>query len=574
MHHPHGRRGSAPGLVGRRRDRYTKGMTQQANPTNRIQLEAIQPEPCPRVDDPAEVAGRYGAYLGDESRLGGEDVRALYRPASEAQVAAALMELAGAGSTCVLSAARTGIAGAAAPVRTHAVVTLEKLNGVLGLGRDEQGYRLRCRPGVTLAEIAAFLDARAVDRCLDPTPAEAAAARTWRSEGPDLWLPVDPTEQSAQLGGAVATNASGARTYRHGAIRDWVRALTVILPEGQRLRLRREQVRAVAGRFVLVQPNGAERALDLPLCSMPETKCTAGYYLWPEMDAIDLFIGAEGTLGAVVEVEIALTERPPAVLGVVAILPDEARALDFVEAARRGALPFDALEYFDAATIQLLRGKHEAEGGISAVPPLPAWDGPAVYVELWASPETTAAALDGLATLLGRVGGAPERAWAATTPRELERMKGFRHAVPETVNAIIGQRKRVHPLLHKVGTDMAVPDKALRAIFRLYRDGLAASGLESVVFGHIGDNHVHVNILPRDEEELTRAKGLYLQWAREAVALGGSVSAEHGIGRLKRAMLAIQYPEEVIAGMRAIRRVFDPKGVLAPGVLFDAAPSD
>ncbi len=105
-------------------------------------------------------------------------------------------------------------------------------------------------------------------------------------------------------------------------------------------------------------------------------------------------------------------------------------------------------------------------------------------------------------------------------------------------------------------------------MFSLYREGLREAGLLSVVFGHIGNNHVHVNVLPRDMEELVKAWKLYRNWAEAVVDLGGAVSGEHGIGRLKKGLLEIQYPPDVLEAMRRIRRAFDPEGMLAPGVLF------
>ena len=143
----------------------------------------------------------------------------------------------------------------------------------------------------------------------------------------------------------------------------------------------------------------------------------------------------------------------------------------------------------------------------------------------------------------------------------------FRHAVPETVNALVAARRAACPGLHKVGTDMAVPDAALVEMFAVYRKGLADVDVPAVVFGHLGNNHVHVNLLPRDLDELARAKSLYAYWARAAVRLGGAVAAEHGIGRLKKDFLAIQFPPETLAAFRRLRRLFDPQGMLNPGVL-------
>jgi D-lactate dehydrogenase (cytochrome) len=102
----------------------------------------------------------------------------------------------------------------------------------------------------------------------------------------------------------------------------------------------------------------------------------------------------------------------------------------------------------------------------------------------------------------------------------------------------------------------------------MYRAGLAAEGLEAVIFGHIGNNHVHVNILPRTLQEYNAGKDLYLRWARQVVALGGTVSAEHGIGKFKVAMLREMFGDQGIHEMREVKRLFDPEGKLNRGNLF------
>jgi D-lactate dehydrogenase (cytochrome) len=115
---------------------------------------------------------------------------------------------------------------------------------------------------------------------------------------------------------------------------------------------------------------------------------------------------------------------------------------------------------------------------------------------------------------------------------------------------------------------MAVPDECLERILHLYRERLDAKGLDYVVFGHIGDNHLHVNILPRNPDEYAAGKELYLTFARDVVAMGGSPAAEHGIGKLKTGFLKIMYGEDGVAQMLAVKRVFDPDLRLGKGTLF------
>ena len=194
----------------------------------------------------------------------------------------------------------------------------------------------------------------------------------------------------------------------------------------------------------------------------------------------------------------------------------------------------------------------------------------AVYLEIPFADEAELDAVhEALRETLALVGIDPEQSWAGFTERDMAEMKRLRHAVPESVNAIIGRRKRLVPELHKVGTDMAVPDAALGEMMAFYDARLGESGLDYVIFGHIGNGHLHVNILPESVDEIGRAEALYMDFAREAVRLGGSVSGEHGIGRIKKPFLPIQFTAEQIAAMRAVKAALDPDGLLNPGVLFD-----
>jgi len=189
-----------------------------------------------------------------------------------------------------------------------------------------------------------------------------------------------------------------------------------------------------------------------------------------------------------------------------------------------------------------------------------------VYVEYHGdSPEAVEEQIFELAEILSDCGGSEDDTWLAEQPKELERLKDFRHALPEAINLLIDQRRKSAPGLIKLGTDMAVPDEALERIFDLYLSHLNESTLEYVLFGHIGNNHIHVNILPRSMEDYEKGKQLYRGWAEQVVALGGSVSAEHGIGKLKTQLLRLMYGEEGIEQMRQIINVFNPEGRLNRG---------
>ena len=116
---------------------------------------------------------------------------------------------------------------------------------------------------------------------------------------------------------------------------------------------------------------------------------------------------------------------------------------------------------------------------------------------------------------------------------------------------------------------MAVPVPCLSRMLTAYKKGLQEASLEYVIFGHIGDGHLHVNVLPKNNAEMLSAYDIYIRFAHEIICCHGSVSAEHGIGRIKKELLTIQYDFQVLERMKYIKKIVDPFCVLNPGVLFD-----
>ncbi|MDQ3711788.1 MAG: FAD-binding oxidoreductase, partial [Acidobacteriota bacterium] len=144
-------------------------------------------------------------------------------------------------------------------------------------------------------------------------------------------------------------------------------------------------------------------------------------------------------------------------------------------------------------------------------------------------------------------------------------MRAFRHALPVAVNERIVRYKQ-----RKIGTDMAVPDAMFATFLKFYVQKLTESELDFVIFGHIGDNHLHANILPKTDDEAGKAKHLYGRFVAQAIMLGGTISAEHGIGKLKSKYLNVQYGERYLSEMAELKKAFDPNGILGRGNMFDA----
>lgn len=524
--------------------------------------------------DPRDVV----AYLSDESRLQGRAEK-IFFPQSEGDVIAILHAADSENQTVTVSGGRTGITGGAVPDGGWLMST-EKMNSVLGLRFDAERntFFLRCQPGITLDALNKMIAEKQFPGEAE-WPAENKSALELFSESGEWHFAPDPTETSATIGGMIACNASGARTFHYGPTRNHISALRIVLADGAILNIKRNEILAGAnGTFQLILPDGSKREGKIPAYQMPAVKNAAGYFSKPGMDLLDLFIGSEGTLGIVTEAELALVRPPEVILGVIGFFPSEENALDFVRAARHEKINEDlpslskrplAVEYFDCRALNLLREQKKKVGPASEIPALPETAHTAVYIELPTTEADMEKQAEELLALLEACASSADTAWTALSPEETEKLKKFRHALPEAINQRIGERVFSYPGLTKLGTDFAVPDKFLVEMFQLYRRTLEDTHLEYVIFGHIGNNHVHVNILPKNMDEYKRGKEIYLQFARKVVGWGGTVSGEHGIGKLKKPFLTLMFNESGVEEMRRVKRVFDPEGRINPGNMFE-----
>lgn len=538
--------------------------------SNRIEAEKIDIPPISEVRsvrDPMIIESEYPAFLIDESKMTGW-ADFLFFPSSEGEFASVLKFLREKGVSSYISGARTGISGSAVP-QGGGIISTDKMSGFKGLGWDEtlNKYFIRVEPAVTLSEIERVLSKKG-EGLIDLTPGTVAMFK----EDVSHHYPVDPTERGASIGGTVATNASGARTFKYGPTRNWVRRIRVMLASGDILDITRGEYHAQDGRFIIELSNGEESEIPIPEFVGPldhDVKNAAGICAYEGMDLIDLFIGSEGALGIVTLVEIWLEESRPQFSSVL-FLDDLESALEFVIGLRsEQTIATEYIELLDGRSLGMLRDVQEIFPTSLGVPPIPVDAGSAVLFDIPLSEETIESDLERIERLAIQCNSSLDGSWCGHEGRELERFIAFRHAVPETVNAIIAQRKREHPAMHKLGTDISVPDGSLLEMMSFYTSMMESSGLDHVIFGHIGDNHPHLNILPRNQEELEKGKVLYLEFARKAVALRGSVSAEHGIGKLKRDFLRIMYGDDDVEEMRKIKRSLDPGWMLSPGNIFE-----
>ncbi len=472
-------------------------------------------------------------YLTDASNMPGGSAERLFVPETSEQVAEILREANANGTPVTVSGARTGTVGGAIPFG-GTVVSLEKLNAI---AIDPENRTATVGPGVVLGDF------------------QKEVERVGR------FYPPDPTEWSCQIGGTVATNASGARSFKYGATREYVRGLRIALADGDFLSIRRGEAIAVDSVLRVVTENGRAIDIRVPTYQRPNVrKNVSGYFNSDNLDAIDLFIGSEGTLGVVVEATLSLLEKPKGFFSGIVFFEKAKDLLAFVDEAReRSRTPGSdieavLLEYFDANSLAFIGEKF---------PETPSGMAGAIFFEQETTSENEDALLSAWNELLEKHNAAQDASWFTTNEQDLAKMREFRHSLPVSVNERVVKNKQ-----KKIGTDMAVPDDKFEGFLRFYKETLDASGIEYVIFGHIGDAHLHANLLPKTEDEATRSRHIYGRCIAQAIMLGGCVSAEHGIGKLKRKYLAAMMGERYLNEMAEVKRALDPRGILGRGNMF------
>lgn len=509
-------------------------------------IEEIPHSDLQAISDSSQLQNAYAQYASDESNMPGEIPAELFFPESWQDVAAFLAKCFKQDRKIIIAGAQTGLAGGALGRDCSAMISLQRLSYIKPISGEDSQLRLRVGAGVSLLEMNTYLE----------------------EENPSYWFPVDPTETTASFGGMAATSAAGARSYHYGSIRNWITWLRVVLADGTQLEISRGSVQFANGTLQL-QNSTAKRELTLAVSlDVPSIKSTIGYQLQEEMDLIDIFIGSEGTLGVITDIEISLEQRPKEFLYVLQFFEQEMQAIDFVSSLDNSTeLSPLAIESCDSYGLRLIE-QSSARQHSRAIQSIKENHHAVVYVEFCGdSAEEIEATLMRYMELVEDSGVSVEDCIAGTEPKDLRDMKIFRHAIPERINSIIKLRKQEHPELHKLALDMAVPREKREQVYTLYKDTFSVAELEYTIFGHAGDAHFHVNILARNEFELTKAKELYQELAHKIVALGGVVAAEHGLGRLKHHLLEVQYSEKVLDAFRQVRDFFDPKNLLGTGVL-------
>ena len=383
----------------------------------------------------------------------------------------------------------TGLVGAAVPIHGGILLETTRMNRILEL--DADNLTVTVQPGVLLMELAAF------------------------TEEHDFLYPPDPGEKSATIGGNISTNAGGMRAVKYGVTRDYVRSLTVVLPNGE------------------IQTFGAAVA-----------KNSSGYSLK------DLIIGSEGTLAVICEAVLKLVPLPKVSVSLLVPFPDMKTAIEAVPHIIRSKTTPTAIEYMSRDTILF------AESYLGKKFPDTKND---AYILLTFDGNTDAQVEQDMSTVaeLCLQLGALD-AYIVDTEERKKAVWSARGAFLEAIKASTTEMDEC---------DVVVPGNQVDSFIKFTHELAEEFQVRIPSFGHAGDGNLHVYIC-RDalsDGDWARVKmDCFDRMYEKAVELGGLVSGEHGIGYAKKEFLKRQYGETLIALMQGIKQVFDPKNILNP----------
>ena len=467
-------------------------------------------------------------YFEDSSNLKGGYAEKVIIPEDFGELVSFMAEANSKKIPVTISGGGTGTTGSRIPFG-GVVLSLEKFNKIIELSASKMSAVVQT--GVLVEEL------------------KDAAERE------DLFYTSHPTEKNATVGGTVATNASGSRSFKYGSTRKYVRRLKMILASGEPLDIIRGQTFLTRGDSRLTLRPGRQIDIPMPSYKMPDVKSSAGYFAKDGMDLIDLFIGQEGTLSVITEIEIGFVKKPSSILSCFVFLKKEEDAWGFAEAIKQSpALDVLSVEYFDHNAIRFLSQKNKN---------VPAGTAAAIFFEQDITGKDNNNVMGGWTAMILKYNASLDATWVAMNEKDAEAFTQLRYAIPESVNEIIRQSG-----FRKFSTDIAVPGGRFAELMGFYANSFKKTSMEHVIFGHIGESHLHVNILPKSQDEAIKAEDMSLSFIRKGIALGGTVSAEHGIGKLKHRYLEEMYGRSGVSEMVKIKKVLDPHCILGLNNIF------
>jgi D-lactate dehydrogenase (cytochrome) len=472
----------------------------------------------------------FQAYLEDTSNLKGS-ASSLYFPQGRQELSVIIKECNAKKIPFTISAGKTGTTGGCVPLE-GAIISVEKLKKILNIDREKKVVSLEA--GVTFQELEDEINKY------------------------NLTLRASPTESLASVAGAVSTAASGVRGFGYGSIRNYICEAELVSANGDYLKIKRADFFAKKRSFDFTY-NNKNFKFNVPSYNLPKVKSQAGYFAKDNMDLVDLFIGAEGTLAVIASCILKLQDKPFNIFDGLIFFEREEDAFCFVDRIKilkeNNSLNPASLEFLDKNSLLFLKNEYAF---------LPEC-GAAVYFEQEIEQEDQCnSLLERWAILIEKSGALTDKTILGDNTKEREKIFEIRHRLPQLINEFLRQHNQI-----KAAGDIAVPWSEFKQMYGFYKEVAQKSGIAHLNFGHIGESHLHFNFLAKNESQAQKAKECLAMFCQKAVSLGGTVSAEHGIGKIKKPYLKIMYSQNQIKEMAALKKYFDPNCLMGLDNIFE-----
>jgi len=463
----------------------------------------------------------YAEYLSDESKMTGY-AETISFPRSKDEVVEIVNQMRDASVSITVQGGKTGICGASVPLGGH-IMNLSNMKKAEPLRKTENGYLLKVQTGLLLCELNHLLSAKNFDTARWDEDSRAAL-EFFRNDDDYFWPP-DPTETSAAIGGMLGTNAQSITDLRYGRIREYVEEIELVDIHGN---------------------------------------------LFTTKD-LDLYLGSEGMYGIFVGVTLRLVKKPKERLGICFFFLEQTDLLHFAEQVLEiptaGSASVAAVEFIDRTALNYIQKLKQLSTKLSELPDIDEKYSGMIYVELHGNTEEEMEELTGmLMEASASCGNDGESTWALSGEAGIEKLKLLRHSAPESVNSEIKKRSLIDPRITKLSTDMTTGNRLSDDVAQYQKDA-ASAGLEVVIFGHVPENRIHVNMISNSYEEYKTGKKLIETWYLRALQSGGTVFREHGIGKVKKELYHNVMGTDVRERIAMNKKLLDPFNLLNPGNL-------
>lgn len=512
------------------------------------------------------ISGEYPDYLDDESGIVKGKADRIYFPENELGIIEIIKEAKKSRIPITISGGGTGISGGRVPLKGWIIAT-DKMRSISDTEHEvweDPETKIKYQVKLEENEENALLTI--------PVSMTVKAIQNYCRE--KKWFyPPDPTERTSFIGGNVATNASGARTFKYGPTREWVQKLGIILPDGRKIEMDRSRNNGTIDKnHIILFVEKDEIKIPCPGYALPDvTKDVSAPIIRDGMHPIDLFIGSGGLFGVITEVTLKLIRQPSAIMNIFAYCMSKRQAYDlikFCQIQRREKKMPDPLsvEFMDDKCVDIMRTKDsripsDVAGIVMIEQDILQDSDYDQIVEFWV------ATFEEMGI---------EDSSLASSHKEVEHHKFLRHIIPEYLLDLTKSYNQSALI-----SDFSVPEDQFEELFfsafeygKKFEDYQAKDLIDKkmgyLFLAHAGDSHIHLSFVPKTDQEAIIAKDLLLEVLIKVVEMGGSIAAEHGLGKKEfngKPALYYQYGDQGMQDIKDMKMAIDPLNLLNPNNL-------